>query len=86
MQKDETLFLINLLVQLQLQQLMEILKSTEPYYIRCIKPNDLLQPAIFDNNNVMQQLRSGVNTIETVLGFINLLSTMLVQSCKLVFV
>ncbi|PON62582.1 Myosin, partial [Parasponia andersonii] len=45
--------------KLQLQQLMEILKSTEPHYIRCVKPNNLLQPSIFDNTSIMQQLRSG---------------------------
>ncbi|KAF4387174.1 hypothetical protein G4B88_024746 [Cannabis sativa] len=46
--------------KLQLQQLMEILKSTEPHYIRCVKPNDLLKPSIFDNTSIIQQLRSGV--------------------------
>ncbi|KAL5538691.1 hypothetical protein UlMin_045979 [Ulmus minor] len=45
--------------KLQLQQLMEILNSTEPHYIRCVKPNNLLTPAIFENINVIQQLRSG---------------------------
>uniref|UniRef100_A0A6M2FA78 Myosin motor domain-containing protein n=1 Tax=Populus davidiana TaxID=266767 RepID=A0A6M2FA78_9ROSI len=45
--------------KIQLQQLMDILNSTEPYYIRCVKPNNLLKPATFDNINVIQQLRSG---------------------------
>ncbi|KAK9282242.1 hypothetical protein L1049_005156 [Liquidambar formosana] len=45
--------------KLQLQQLMDSLNSTEPHYIRCVKPNNLLKPAIFENVNVMQQLRSG---------------------------
>ncbi|XP_022959885.1 myosin-9 isoform X3 [Cucurbita moschata] len=45
--------------KLQLQQLMETLNSTEPHYIRCVKPNTVLQPAIFENATVMQQLRSG---------------------------
>ncbi|KAL6610563.1 hypothetical protein ACP70R_040532 [Stipagrostis hirtigluma subsp. patula] len=45
----------------QLQELMETLSSTEPHYIRCIKPNNLLKPATFENANVLQQLRcSGV--------------------------
>ncbi|KAL6851666.1 hypothetical protein ACP4OV_020230 [Aristida adscensionis] len=45
----------------QLQELMETLSSTEPHYIRCIKPNNLLKPATFENINVLQQLRcSGV--------------------------
>ncbi|KAI9182024.1 hypothetical protein LWI28_021238 [Acer negundo] len=45
--------------KLQLQQLMDTLNSTEPHYIRCVKPNTVLKPAIFENVNVMQQLRSG---------------------------
>ncbi|KAH1227434.1 Myosin-11 [Glycine max] len=45
--------------KLQLQQLMDALNLTEPHYIRCIKPNSLLKPFIFENMNVIQQLRSG---------------------------
>ncbi|KAK9732887.1 hypothetical protein RND81_04G029800 [Saponaria officinalis] len=45
--------------KVQLQQLMEILNSTEPHYIRCIKPNNQLRPAIFENVNILQQLRCG---------------------------
>lgn len=51
------------LLQLQLQQLMDTLNSTEPHYIRCVKPNNELKPAILESNNVMQQLRSGVSSI-----------------------
>jgi len=52
-------------LQLQLQSLMETLNSTEPHYIRCVKPNNLLKPAIFENVNVMQQLRCGVSSCRT---------------------
>ncbi|XP_027768776.1 myosin-11 isoform X2 [Solanum pennellii] len=45
--------------KLQLQQLMETLNATEPHYIRCVKPNNLLKPAIFENENIMRQLRCG---------------------------
>ncbi|XP_027368060.1 myosin-9 [Abrus precatorius] len=45
--------------KLQLQQLMDTLNLTEPHYIRCVKPNTLLKPCIFENLNVIQQLRSG---------------------------
>ncbi|KAK4385486.1 Myosin-11 [Sesamum angolense] len=45
--------------KLQLQQLMETLNATEPHYVRCVKPNNLLKPAIFENQNIMQQLRCG---------------------------
>ncbi|XP_059660209.1 myosin-6-like [Cornus florida] len=43
----------------QLQSLLETLSATEPHYIRCVKPNNLLKPAIFENNNVLQQLQCG---------------------------
>ncbi|KAG6426926.1 hypothetical protein SASPL_111165 [Salvia splendens] len=43
----------------QLQQLMETLNSTEPHYIRCVKPNTLFKPSIFQKEDVMQQLRCG---------------------------
>ncbi|KAG8389131.1 hypothetical protein BUALT_Bualt02G0197300 [Buddleja alternifolia] len=43
----------------QLQALLETLSSTEPHYIRCVKPNNLLKPSIFENHNVLQQLRCG---------------------------
>ncbi|EOA19784.1 hypothetical protein CARUB_v10000031mg [Capsella rubella] len=45
--------------KLQLQSLMETLSQTEPHYIRCVKPNNVLKPAIFENVNVIQQLRCG---------------------------
>ena len=44
---------------------METLSSTEPHYIRCVKPNNVLKPAIFENLNVIQQLRCGVSTVRT---------------------
>uniref|UniRef100_A0A1J3K8C5 Myosin-5 n=1 Tax=Noccaea caerulescens TaxID=107243 RepID=A0A1J3K8C5_NOCCA len=43
----------------QLHSLMETLNGTEPHYIRCIKPNNVLQPGIFENCNVIHQLRCG---------------------------
>jgi len=43
----------------QLQSLLETLSSTEPHYIRCVKPNSILKPGIFENQNVLQQLRCG---------------------------
>ncbi|PNX73652.1 myosin-H heavy chain-like protein, partial [Trifolium pratense] len=43
----------------QFQALLEILSSTERHYIRCVKPNNLLKPAIFEHKNVLQQLRCG---------------------------
>ncbi|XP_039032382.1 myosin-17-like [Hibiscus syriacus] len=45
--------------KLQLQSLMETLSATEPHYIRCVKPNNVLKPAIFENSSVIQQLRCG---------------------------
>lgn len=43
----------------QLVSLLETLSATEPHYIRCVKPNNVLKPAIFENQNVLQQLRCG---------------------------
>ncbi|OVA08348.1 IQ motif [Macleaya cordata] len=43
----------------QLQALMESLKSTEPHYIRCVKPNSLSRPHNFENQSILQQLRCG---------------------------
>ncbi|XP_078432138.1 myosin-17-like [Wolffia australiana] len=45
--------------KLQLQALMETLSGMEPHYIRCVKPNNVLKPAVFENFNVIQQLRCG---------------------------
>ncbi|XWS76162.1 hypothetical protein CRYUN_Cryun01aG0152800 [Craigia yunnanensis] len=43
----------------QLQALLETLSSSKPHYIRCVKPNNLLKPSIFENKNILQQLRCG---------------------------
>ncbi|KVI00397.1 IQ motif, EF-hand binding site-containing protein [Cynara cardunculus var. scolymus] len=43
----------------QLQALLETLSHTEPHYVRCVKPNNLLKPGIFENQNILQQLRCG---------------------------
>ncbi|KAK8490310.1 hypothetical protein V6N12_012444 [Hibiscus sabdariffa] len=43
----------------QLQALMETLNSTEPHYIRCVKPNSLNKPQKFENLSVLHQLRCG---------------------------
>lgn len=43
----------------QLQALMETLSSTQPHYIRCVKPNPFNKPGRFENFNVLQQLRCG---------------------------
>ncbi|XP_042463506.1 myosin-6-like isoform X1 [Zingiber officinale] len=50
---------IGLRFKQQLQSLLETLNATEPHYIRCVKPNNLLKPSIFENHNVLQQLRCG---------------------------
>lgn len=49
-----------IIFQQQLQALLETLSATEPHYIRCVKPNNLLKPAIFENHSVLQQLCCGV--------------------------
>lgn len=41
----------------QLSRLMQRLENTEPHFIRCIKPNTLQQPNVFQEDLVLQQLR-----------------------------
>ncbi|KAK9081486.1 hypothetical protein Syun_030810 [Stephania yunnanensis] len=43
----------------QLQALMETLNTTEPHYIRCVKPNSFNRPQKFENQSVLHQLRCG---------------------------
>ncbi|XP_071696471.1 myosin-15 [Rutidosis leptorrhynchoides] len=43
----------------QLQALMDTLSSTEPHYVRCVKPNSVNRPQIFENQSVLHQLRCG---------------------------
>ncbi|XP_068136681.1 unconventional myosin-VIIb isoform X2 [Hyperolius riggenbachi] len=40
-----------------LEQLMKILASCQPYFIRCIKPNDSKKPLIFDRELCIRQLK-----------------------------
>lgn len=50
-----------LVVQQQLQSLMETLNSTEPHYVRCVKPNSLNRPQKFEKRSILHQLRCGVS-------------------------
>ncbi|KAL5698271.1 hypothetical protein ACHQM5_029334 [Ranunculus cassubicifolius] len=43
----------------QLQSLMESLSSTEPHYVRCVKPNSMNRAQKFENASVLHQLRCG---------------------------
>ncbi|CAI5995861.1 unnamed protein product [Closterium sp. NIES-65] len=43
----------------QLAELMASLGTTEPHYVRCVKPNSKNRPGAFENQNVIQQLRCG---------------------------
>lgn len=43
----------------QLSSLMEIVDTTEPHFIRCIKPNALNVPDHYDRRSVTEQLRYG---------------------------
>nr|XP_040150133.1 unconventional myosin-VIIb isoform X1 [Ictidomys tridecemlineatus]XP_040150134.1 unconventional myosin-VIIb isoform X1 [Ictidomys tridecemlineatus] len=40
-----------------LDQLMKILTNCQPYFIRCIKPNEYKKPLLFDRKLCIQQLR-----------------------------
>uniref|UniRef100_A0A3Q2PF38 Methyl-CpG binding domain protein 3b n=1 Tax=Fundulus heteroclitus TaxID=8078 RepID=A0A3Q2PF38_FUNHE len=48
-----------------LQMLMDTLNSTTPHYVRCIKPNDLKAPFMFDPQRTVQQLRA-CGVLETI--------------------
>ncbi|XP_048832593.1 unconventional myosin-Vb isoform X2 [Brienomyrus brachyistius] len=48
-----------------LQLLMVTLNSTNPHYVRCIKPNDLKEPFAFDPKRAVQQLRA-CGVLETI--------------------
>ncbi|XP_054644511.1 unconventional myosin-Vb isoform X3 [Dunckerocampus dactyliophorus] len=48
-----------------LQLLMDTLNSTTPHYVRCIKPNDLKRPFMFDPKRTVQQLRA-CGVLETI--------------------
>jgi len=41
----------------QLSELLDCLNDTNPSYIRCIKPNGLKSPGVFDSVDIMRQLR-----------------------------
>jgi len=43
---------------------METLKTTEPHYIRCVKPNSSNLPQKFENTSVLHQLRCGVSNLD----------------------
>jgi len=43
----------------QLNELMKKLHSTEPHFVRCVKPNQASVPCTFENANILQQLRCG---------------------------
>ncbi|KGL95677.1 Unconventional myosin-Vb, partial [Charadrius vociferus] len=48
-----------------LNRLMEMLGSTTPHYIRCIKPNDGKKPFVFDSRRAVEQLRA-CGVLETI--------------------
>ena len=43
--------------RLNLQVLVQVLESTNPWYVRCIKPNMEKSPSIYDDNLVLDQLK-----------------------------
>eukprot|EP00045_Choanoeca_perplexa_P015970 m.208486 g.208486 ORF g.208486 m.208486 type:complete len:1858 (+) comp17133_c0_seq10:3764-9337(+) len=48
-----------------LDALMETLNTTDPHYVRCIKPNDVKQPFAFNTQRTVQQLRA-CGVLETI--------------------
>ncbi|KAF4351210.1 hypothetical protein F8388_000386 [Cannabis sativa] len=50
----------------QLQSLLETLSVTEPHYIRCVKPINLLKPSIFENSNICSSFIAGYGVMEAI--------------------
>ncbi|XP_022793061.1 unconventional myosin-XIX-like isoform X2 [Stylophora pistillata] len=51
--------------KVSLDSLMSTLRSTNVHYIRCIKPNPICQPGVFDRNQVLAQLNA-CGLVETI--------------------
>jgi myosin heavy subunit len=50
-----------------LAELKAMLELTEPHFIRCLKPNDLKKPQIFQSKLILEQLRySGIAAVISV--------------------
>ncbi|PQQ00844.1 hypothetical protein Pyn_39723 [Prunus yedoensis var. nudiflora] len=64
----------------QLQSLLETLSAIEPHYIRCVKPNNQLKPAIFENGAVLQQLCCGVSILCIQFIYVNVTSYIFLHS------
>ena len=45
--------------------LVENLKTKDPFYVRCIKPNELKSPVKFDDERCLHQVQSGVSQPES---------------------
>jgi myosin-5 len=43
----------------QLQSLIEMIETTDPHYIRCLKPNDAAKPKLLTRKRLTEQLRYG---------------------------
>ena len=48
--------------QNSMQSLMQTLASKEPFYVRCIKPNEAKSPSAFDDKRVEHQIRSDIHS------------------------
>jgi myosin heavy subunit len=61
-------------IQKQLDDLMNILTSCNPFYIRCIKPNMFQKPSTFDDSMVQEQLKylGMMETIKANTKFLNI--------------
>ncbi|XP_954003.1 myosin, putative [Theileria annulata] len=66
----------------QLDQLMNKIGKTEPHFIRCIKPNQLNLPNIFQKNTVNEQLKYNTNSLVILISCLNNIYEILFNSLQ----
>lgn len=59
-------FILNWILQTQLDQLMESINTTNPHWIRCVKPNMVKKPVIIEGNGCIHQLRCAGEYIDLI--------------------
>jgi myosin heavy subunit len=64
-QKDIKTNTVGSAFRLSLKELMETIESTQPHWIRCIRPHPSKRPGLFDGRSVLEQL-TAAGVLETI--------------------